>query len=315
TGDWELRHTAGAEGRSTNLEAAIRDAVAAMPAGMVPRIAVISDGKENRGSIARAAWQAWQLGIPVDTYSLEGRPEPALKLESVSLPTRAFAGERFPIDLMVRSPAAAESEVEITAEGRSLGTNQASLREGLNQLRVHASLKASGSVDLSGSIRAGRLGEVRFAQAMTLQRPRLLFLTQDPPGTEEDLLGALRSAEFEIDLSRELVTSTLDDYQAVVLNNWDLEGMAEPDKLRIEQYVTDGGGLLVIGGEKNVFLEQKEEEDALQRALPATLAPPRSPEGTCVVLIVDKSSSMEGKKMQLARLAAIGVIDLRHAFA
>ena len=42
---------------------------------------------------------------------------------------------------------------------------------------------------------------------------------------------------------------------------------------------------------------------------PAKLAPPRSPEGTSVVLIVDKSSSMEGKKMELARLAAIGVIE------
>ena len=47
----------------------------------------------------------------------------------------------------------------------------------------------------------------------------------------------------------------------------------------------------------------------MDRALPAKLAPPRSPEGTCVVLIMDKSSSMEGRKMELARLSAIGVID------
>src|SRR5207253_6165167 len=37
--------------------------------------------------------------------------------------------------------------------------------------------------------------------------------------------------------------------------------------------------------------------------------PPRTPEGTAVILIIDKSSSMEGKKMELARLAAIGVIE------
>ena len=47
----------------------------------------------------------------------------------------------------------------------------------------------------------------------------------------------------------------------------------------------------------------------LDRTLPAKLAPPRSPEGTAVVLIIDKSSSMEGKKIELARLAAIGVVD------
>ena len=49
--------------------------------------------------------------------------------------------------------------------------------------------------------------------------------------------------------------------------------------------------------------------DALERTLPAKLAPPRSPEGTCVVLIVDKSSSMEGRKIELARLASIGVVE------
>ena len=32
--------------------------------GLVPRIALISDGKQNKGSVARAAWQAQQLGIP-----------------------------------------------------------------------------------------------------------------------------------------------------------------------------------------------------------------------------------------------------------
>jgi hypothetical protein len=45
-------------------------------------------------------------------------------------------------------------------------------------------------------------------------------------------------------------------------------------------------------------------EDPLKRSLPAKLAPPRSPEGTAVVLIIDKSSSMEGRKIELARLAA-----------
>jgi Ca-activated chloride channel family protein len=47
----------------------------------------------------------------------------------------------------------------------------------------------------------------------------------------------------------------------------------------------------------------------LERALPARLAPPRSPEGTAVVLVMDKSSSMEGRKIELARLAAIGVVE------
>ncbi len=58
-----------------------------------------------------------------------------------------------------------------------------------------------------------------------------------------------------------------------------------------------------------MYQEDKKVEDALDRTLPAKLAPPRSPEGTAVVLIIDKSSSMEGKKIELARQAATGVVE------
>jgi Mg-chelatase subunit ChlD len=92
------------------------------------------------------------------------------------------------------------------------------------------------------------------------------------------------------------------------LNNLDLASFAESQKSRVEAYVRGGGGLLLIGGERQVYKEDK-QMDALDRVLPAKLAPPRSPEGTCVALIIDKSSSMEGRKIELARLSAVGVVD------
>ena len=51
-----LRPTPGEAGRATDLEGAVRDAIASLPSGLVPRLALISDGQENKGSIARAAW-------------------------------------------------------------------------------------------------------------------------------------------------------------------------------------------------------------------------------------------------------------------
>jgi uncharacterized membrane protein len=126
---------------------------------------------------------------------------------------------------------------------------------------------------------------------------------------ETHLTGALEAAQFEIAKARDLPVQPFDEFQVVVFNNWDLEAVPSSRKEDLERYVRQGGGLLVIGGEKNVYVDKKNVEDALDRTLPAKLAPPRSPEGTCVVLIVDKSSSMEGKKMELARIAAIGVVE------
>ncbi len=309
--NFRLTPTSGDAGRATDLEAAVREAIASLPAGMVPRVALISDGKENQGSIARAAWQAQQLGIPIDTFALAGHPKPALRLESVSVPSLAFTGEQFPIDLVVSSPSAGPAQVELSAEGKPLGQTQVDLNPGDNPLRLHASLNTPGALDIAVAIRAGALGEVRFDQAVTLRQPKVLYISQDPAAQDSHFPATLASAQFEVDRSGDLGAVHLNDYQLVIFNNWDLEAIPANGKQALEEYVQQGGGLLVIGGDRNLYREKdkKAPEDPLERALPAKLAPPRSPEGTAVVLIIDKSSSMEGRKMELARLAAIGVVE------
>ena len=302
-----LRNTNGEAGRDTDLESSIREAVASLPTGLVPRLVLISDGKENAGSVTRAAWQARKLGIPIDTFSLDGRPRPNLRLESVSVPGIAFAGESFPVELAIVAPQDQTGVVEMMADGKVIGANPVTLTAGLNRIRAHASLATTGAVNLTGVIRTGT-SEIRFDQALTLRRPRLLYLSQDPPGTEANLLQALNAAQFDVVASRDPMQPPLDGFQIAALNNIDMESLPPARKTEIEEFVKQGGGLAVIGGERNLYKEKK-IEDALDRTLPAKLAPPRSPEGTCVILIIDKSSSMEGKKIELARLAAIGVID------
>jgi uncharacterized protein with von Willebrand factor type A (vWA) domain len=306
---WQFKQTSAEAGRATNLEAAIREAVTSLPSGMVPRLVLISDGKENAGSITRATWQAQHLGIPIDTIPLEGRAQPNLRLESVSIPTLAFTGEQFPIDLNVSSPSAVSGTVQVSAEGKVLGSNRVQLEQGGNQVRVHASLSTAGALNISGVIKADNFGEIRFDRAVTLRRPKVLYISQDPEGTESHLMQTLAAAQFDVDRTQDPMHGTLSDYQLVVFNNWDLESLASQRKDEVEKFVKQGGGLLAISGEHNLYNDTKKVEDALDRTLPAKLAPPRSPEGTSVVLIIDKSSSMEGKKIELARLAAIGVVE------
>jgi uncharacterized membrane protein/uncharacterized protein YegL len=308
-GQWRFEYTAGDGGHSTDIEAAIRGAIAELPAGMVPRLVLISDGKENAGSITRAAWQAQSLGIPIDTYALSGRAEPNLRLESVSLPTGAFTGERFPVDLTLVTPRRASGTVDISADGKLLGSSPITLEAGSNQLSLHASIVTGGAINLTGVIHSDDLGEVRFDRAMSLRRPRILYVSQDPEGTESHLLQTLAAAQFDVTRVNGLEKEKFGDYQIVVLNNWDLESIPADRKDELERFVKAGGGLLVIGGERNIYDEKKKVEDALDRAMPAKVAPPKSPEGTAVVLIIDKSSSMEGKKIELARQSAIGVIQ------
>jgi Ca-activated chloride channel homolog len=306
---WKLHPTAGGSGRATDLEAAVREAVSSLPAGMLPRLALISDGKENKGSVARAAWQARQFGIPIDTFAMAGREKPALRLESVSLPTNAFTGEPFAIDLAVFAPGTLSAQVELTAEGRSLGVTPVTLNAGVNPIRMHTSLETPGALDLSIAVRTQGSGEIHVDQAVILRRPKALYLSEDPPGADSHLPAALTAAQFDVTRADDITGINLANYQLVVLNNWNLEKLPTPRKEDIEKYVKLGGGLLIVGGEHNVYDQKKKVEDALDRVLPAKLLPPQSQEGTVVVMILDKSSSMEGPKMELARAAAIGLVS------
>ncbi len=295
-------------GDATNFETAFTSSMSAIPSGYVPRLVLISDGNENQGSTARAIAELQRLHVPVDTIPLAGRSSSGLRLESLAVPRIAYAGEQIPIDLAVNSPVAAHATVEVSAEGKLLGSNPVELTSGVNMLRVHARVKTDGATSISGMIHSDRLGEVPFEQAVELRRAKVLYLSQDPAGSESNLLKAFDEAAFEVTRDVSLIDRDLAGVQLLILNNLDLNSFSAARKQRIESYVKDGGGLMLIGGERQVYKEEK-KMDALDKALPAKLAPPKTPEGTSVVLIIDKSSSMEGRKIELARLSAIGVVD------
>jgi Ca-activated chloride channel family protein len=300
-----------AEGHATNLEAAVRSGIAALPEGRVPRVMLISDGQENAGSIERAIYQARLLGVPIDTYALPGRKRPDLRLESVSLPPQAFTGEKFDIEAVVSSPRPASATVEVTAEKKPIGRAEVKLVEGKNTLRVRTQLDAVGATPVAGVIRSAELGEVRFDRVVSLRRPRLLLVSPEPHDSLRALRQVLHAARFDVAdwPGGAPLPRILRDYQVVLAINEDLESWPADQKARLEAYVREGGGFALIAGENNVYAQHKQDEDPLEKMLPATLAPPRTPEGTAVVLIIDKSSSMEGKKMELARLSAIGVVE------
>ncbi len=308
SGEFRLVQTANDVGSGTNLESALTGSMSAIPSGHIPRLVLISDGNQNEGSAARAIAELQRLHVPVDTIPLAGRPETGLHLEALSIPHEAYAGERIPLDLTIDSPRAAHASIEISAEGKDLGANPIELSAGTNLVRVHARVNSSGATAISGRITAGNLGELPFEHAIQLKRAKVLYLSQDPPGTEANLLQAFQQADFDVTRDASLIDKDLSDVQLVVLNNMNLDFFRAAEKSRLEEYVKQGGGLLLIGGERQVYKNDK-QPDALDRALPARLAPPRTPEGTSVALIIDKSSSMEGRKIELARLSAIGVVD------
>src|SRR4029079_3866896 len=107
--------------------------------------------------------------------------------------------------------------IDLTAEGKSIGTNKVQLAAGENHLRLQANGNFVGAVPLSGKGSAGDLGEARFENAVTLRRPRVLLVTHDPPTSEEHLVRTFEANRFEVNSAQGGVPEKLDDYQLVVI--------------------------------------------------------------------------------------------------
>lgn len=299
-----------AETAATNLEVAVRNAIGTFPPGRVPRIALISDGKATFGSVERAAYQARTLGIPIDTFPLAGNPAPDLHIAAVTAPVQAFSGESLPIEIEVVSSRATTGSVQLMAAGRVIGRSDVRLAAGVNLVHARARMETEGATLLTGTVATPEMGEIRFEHAITFERPHALLVSGDTPNNETHLRQVLSAAGFNVERSSEPADSNLGRYALVVISNFDVEAWSLPQKTLLANFVEGGGGLLFIAGEKNLYVEAPDaSDDPFWRMMPSKLAPPRTPEGTSVVLVVDKSSSMEGKKMQLARQSAIGVVD------
>jgi uncharacterized membrane protein len=294
--------------RATNFEAAISDSLSAVPTGHIPKLVLMSDGNDNEGSAARAIASLQQMHIAVDTIPLNGRTAGGMRLISAAAPSTAYAGEQVPVDLRIDSGGATEATVRLSAEGKPLGESVVTLKAGINDVHLHARVNSEGVTSISGRVRATDGNEVEFNHALALLRAKVALYSGDTPAMEENLSRALTEAGFDITRWGNLKSLSSNSTQLLVLNNVDLNAIPPTEKHQIANFVRDGGGLLLIGGEHQQYKEDK-KLDALDEALPAKIAPPKTPEGTCVALIIDKSSSMEGRKIELARLSAIGVVD------
>jgi hypothetical protein len=305
---WRLLQTPGPAGSGADMERAVRDAIAHLPAGRVPRIVILSDGQENLGRVLRAAGQARMLGIPIDTIPLAGRPDSGLRLDMATIPPIAFSGEHFPIDLTVTSPRSTTAEIVLSTQSQRLEASRVLLNPGVNRVRVTTSLEDVGVVELSVAVYAENLGGLRFSQSLTLRQPRALFISKDRRSLAPHWRSSLASAHFQVRYAAQ-IPADLADQQFVLLNQWNLNTISFARRSAIEEFVKQGGLLGLVGAQKESFAVASGREDPLQRTLPARIVPSKPGPGSCFVLVLEKSSSMDGKRMGLAKLVALQVVE------
>jgi Ca-activated chloride channel family protein len=290
------------EGMATDIEGALQLALSTFPAQGARRVLLISDGNENRGHALTEALRARERGIAVFTVPAGGTAPLPVKVQSIASPQDVFSGERFTMSLQLDSAGSIPARIWMTSQGQEIGSTKADLRAGNNAVDLEARIAESGVNLLEVHISSAGAEQVLFSQAVTVRRPRVLYVAGGRE-TSAPLLATLKRAQVDVETAAAFpVNHTVRDWDAVLLDNYPDHDLPLDEDAALEKYVYAGGGLIFIAGDSNAKLAQ-EPKTPLEKMLPVRAAPPPE-KPTAVVLVLDKSGSMSGPKIEMAREAA-----------
>jgi secreted protein with Ig-like and vWFA domain len=293
-----------AAGMDTDVEGAIDLALSGFPKQGARRILLVSDGNQTRGDALAAALRARADGVAVFTAPSGGISRLPVQLTGVSVPENVFSGERFTVSLELESAQPLPVRLSVASGGREIASKQMQLQAGNNATELDAHIVETGVNSLDVSVEAQGFRQPLFSQAIAVRKPHVLYVSgQDGPS--DPLLKTLDEAEVDVQKADAFPIDPLSaNWDAVILDDYPDQPLSPEEGAALSNYVSAGGGLIFIGGDRNARIA-KEPQTPLDKLLPVRGDPNPAPDQpTALVLVLDKSLSMEGPKIAMVRQAA-----------
>ena len=301
----------------TNLAAAIEAAAGYMPPGYVPHIVVLTDGNQTDGNAVAAASRS---RVPVSTIPLPTRSEPEVQVSEVSVPAEVREGEPFFVDVTVHSNHDDEGLVEVfRGDHKVIGETRA-LKTGENRFRFQQSIDrdrmAAFKVRLSGLKQDTLLDNNADAGLVyAAGKPRVLIIESDPNLIRE-LAYALEDEGIQVDVRPPQgmpdSLAALQNYELLILSNVPATALTQQQMEIARTWVQElGGGFIMLGGEQSFGLGGY-YKSTLEEILPvrSDFEKEKEKPSLGMVIVIDKSGSMSGDKIEMAKSAARSAVEL-----
>ena len=328
----DIRNLAVAEGRArdasadpavvdqtaTNLEQALDTALLGLDRDRAKRIVLLTDGNQTIGDVWRVLPRLIRANARVYPIPAKVRDNNDAWVAGVEVPADVHAGEPVTVTVRVFSPVETSAQVSLKDAASLLGTRKLQLKAGLNRLAFEVKLARAGAVTLSAEViaKGDRVVENnRMQQSVWVKRrPRILYVEGGQADDARYLVDALAGQGIETRVTAPAAlpgsVSELAVYDALILSDTPAKALTADRMQAIESYVRDlGGGLLFTSGE-NVHGEQGYSDTAVEKVLPVQFRAQEKRNDLALVIALDRSYSMKGRKMEMAKEATRAALDL-----
>ena len=293
----------------------------AFPAGKARRIVLYSDGQETDGDISEALRQMREERIDARLNRVSGLDKPEAAVVSVQ-PSSPFAFHGEVVRMTVRVAANRSMNAKLRMIHKGVVVQQRDLqlapdRQNLTHFDIDMTTPGA-TVWQAELIAAEDHFPINNQSACTVTvrgKPRILVLDEKPQEMRP-FARALKQQEFEIDVRGKFgMPDTLEgmlEFDAIVLANLAATSLQPRQMDRIKRYVIDFGGGLAMFGSENSFGLGGYYKTPVEEVLPLVSRFEKEKEkpSLAMVLVIDKSGSMQGLPIALARQAAKAAVEL-----
>ncbi len=315
---------------ATDLQAAILTTAGLFPENATKRIVLFSDGLQTTGDASKVVAAARSLGVHLYALAPPFTPHQDLVLRRFVAPEIGKAGEPFELKVILenRSDRPMRGRLRVRQTRPSppnpnaavISDQAVDVPPGLQLITVPFRPSRAGSWQFNASIESAddRVPDNnrREAAVEVLGPPRVLYVTPVRRGVPF-LAQMLQERQVQVELAQlDGLPSDLNrllGYETVVLQDIAPNRLSAAQGQALTKYVGDfGGGLLWVGGAE-AGSQLSPLATPLDEVLPVHFEPGGPVERKVqrrlsVMMLIDRSSSMDGQKMTTAKQAAITLV-------
>lgn len=307
-------------GYGTNPASALQMAYGLFPQDHLKRIVIISDGNETHGDFLAESYKADAFGIRIFNKEIEFKAPKEVLIREMNFPEIINVKEPFPIVLRVFSNHKIKANFQLWQNDFKDAFISKELEPGMNEIELKSEVFEPGFKKFKLNMKVEGADHFKdnntFVYSTNVEgKPRVLYI-EGYSRARHYLERALKTERFDLETRGKFgipnSLAELENFDCVIISDLAAMYFSQGQMQVMDRYVRElGGGLIMVGGE-NSFGPGGYYGSYIERTLPVYFKPKkrRKTPTLALMLVIDKSGSMSGERIELVKEAAKSTIEI-----